>query len=107
LTTLSYAGSILVLIGGIIMIITGILYIIGSPFYALYSVLGALGLFGTGIVQFIVGIICAVGAKSAGGLTWAIVLLILGIIGGGFGGLLVILGALLRIISSLTHHSHL
>ncbi len=107
MTTLSYAGAVLVLIGGIIMIITGILYIIGSPFYALYSVLGALGLFGTGVVQFIVGIICAVGAKYVGALAWAIVLLILGIIGGGFGGVLVILGALLGLISALTHHRHL
>lgn len=106
MTTLSYLGYILALIGGIIMIITGLLYIIGSPFYSLYSVLGALGLFGTGIVQLVLGIICAIGARYVGTLTWAIVLLILGVIGGGFGGFLVVLGALLGLISALTHQSH-
>jgi hypothetical protein len=52
-------------------------------------------------VAIIIGIICVIGAKSVGTLTWAIVLLVLGIISGGIGGALVILGAIKGLISIL------
>jgi hypothetical protein len=107
LTTLSYAGYIVALIGAILLIISGLLYIFGSPFLAFYSAIGALGALGTGVVQLVLGIICAVGAKYVGNLGWAIVLLILGIIAGGVGGVLVVIGALLGLVSALTHHSHI
>ncbi|MCW3996262.1 MAG: hypothetical protein NWE98_08980 [Candidatus Bathyarchaeota archaeon] len=106
MTTLSYVGYILVLIGGILLVISGLLYIIGSPFFA-YSALGIIGGVGAGIVQLVLGLICIVGAKYVGTLVWAIVLLIVGIIAGGFGAILVVLGALLGLISSLTHHTYL
>lgn len=105
MSTLSRVGYILVLIGGILLVISGLLYIIGAPFFA-YSVLGALGNLGTGIVQLVLGIICVVGAKYVGTLVWAIVLLIIGIIAGGFGAVLVVLGALLGLISALIYHDH-
>jgi len=44
-----------------------------------------------GIVSIICGVIAIIGAKSANTLVWAIVLIIVGIIGGGLGGLLVVL----------------
>ncbi len=57
-----------------------------------------------GIVTIICGIIAIIGAKSVTTLVWAIVLIIVGIIGGGLGGLLVILGGLsdsLRILKNI------
>ena len=45
--------------------------------------------------------IAIVGSRSASTLVWAIVLIIVGIIGGGLGGLLVILGGLLGLVAAL------
>ncbi len=106
MTTLSYAGYILALIGGLVLVILGLLSILGSPFLA-FSPLTALGGLVEGVVGVIIGIICMIGAKYVANLAWAIVLLILGIVGGGPGGLLVVLGALLGLISSLARGRHL
>lgn len=103
MTALSYAGYIIALIGGILIVISGVFYLIGSTFYAFYSVFGALGAFGTGILQIVIGIICIGGARYVGTLVWALVLLILGIIVGGPGGVLVVIAALLGLLSALTH----
>jgi hypothetical protein len=100
-SSLAYAGYILALIGGIIMVILGILDILGTPFFA-FSALGALGALTIGIIQIILGLICIAGSKFVGTLVWAIVLLILGIIAGGIGGVLVIIGALLGLLSRFT-----
>ncbi len=54
-----------------------------------------------GIVTLIMGIIAVIGAKSANTLTWAIVLIIVGLIGGGLGGLLVLLGGIFGLITAL------
>jgi hypothetical protein len=99
-SSLAYAGYVLALVGGIIMIILGLLDIIGSPFLA-FSALSAIGALARGIVVVIIGIICAVGAKYVKHLTWAIILIILGIVAGGIGGVLVIIGALLGLLSRL------
>ena len=53
-------------------------------------------------MAIICGVIAIIGAKSASTLVWAIVLIIVGIIGGGLGGLLVILGGLLGLIVVIT-----
>ena len=97
---LTYAGYILALIGGIVIVISGLLRIIGSPFFAI-SVLAAIGTFGYGVIELIIGLICVAGSRYVGNLGWAIVLIILGIIAGGIGGILVILGALLGVVSRL------
>jgi hypothetical protein len=54
-----------------------------------------------GIVTLIMGIIAIIGSKSVNTLVWAIVLIIVGLIGGGLGGLLVALGGLMGLISVL------
>lgn len=54
-----------------------------------------------GIVTLIMGIIAVIGAKSVNTLTWAIVLIIIGLIGGGLGGLLVLLGGIFGLITAL------
>ncbi len=100
-SSLAYAGYILALIGGIIILIYGVLDILGTPFFA-FSALSALGGITLGIVEVIIGIICIAGSKFVSHLGWAIVLLILGIIVGGIGGILVVVGALLGLISHFT-----
>ena len=90
------------LIGGILIIVFGFLGLIGSSFGSAFSpagyyVSGAL----YSIVAIIIGVICVIGSRSVGTLVWAIVLLVLGIVSGGIGGVLVILGALLGLISIL------
>jgi len=55
--------------------------------------------FGFALLPLILGIIAIVGAKHVTELVWAIVLIIIGFIGGGIGGILVLLGGLLGLIS--------
>lgn len=100
MSSLTYAGYILALIGGILIVISGLLRVLGSPFLAI-SALAAIGAFGYGLVELLIGIVCVGGSKYVGNLGWAIVLIILGIIAGGIGGGLVIIGALLGLISKL------
>ena len=90
------------LIGGILIIVFGFLGLIGSSFGSAFSpagyyVSGAL----YSVVAIIIGVICVIGSRSVGTLVWAIVLLVLGIVSGGIGGVLVILGALLGLVSIL------
>ena len=55
-----------------------------------------------GIISIICGAKAIIGAKSAVTLVWAIVLIIVGVIGGGLGGLLVVFGGLLGILVVLS-----
>lgn len=101
MNSLAYAGYILVMLGGILLIIFGLLGLIGIvliPFSPLYYI----GVAAHGLITLILGIIAIIGAKQVGTLLWAIGLLVLGIIATGFGGVLIILGALLGLISVLT-----
>jgi hypothetical protein len=52
-------------------------------------------------VSLIIGVVSIIGSRYVGTLVWAIVLLVLGILATGIGGVLVILGALLGLISVL------
>jgi hypothetical protein len=58
---------------------------------------------GFGILALILGIIAIIGAKHVTELIWAIVLIVIGLIGGGaggsIGGLLVLIGGILGLIS--------
>ena len=96
----AYWGYILALIGGILIIVFGLLGLIGSSFGSTFS---PAGYYLTGvmysIVAIVIGAICVIGSKSIGILPWAIVLLVLGIVSGGIGGVLVVLGALLGLLS--------
>jgi len=57
------------------------------------------GFFGAGIISLILGIVAVIGSKRAAQLLWAIVLIIVGFIGGGIGGLLVLIGGILGLVS--------
>jgi hypothetical protein len=96
--SLGYFGYILAIVGGILMIIFGLLslvgYAISIPFH---NPIG--GFFGSGIITIILGIVAVVGSKRVSELIWAIVLIIVGFIGGGIGGLLVLIGGILGLLS--------
>src|SRR5665647_689556 len=103
-TSISQIAYILALIGGILLVIFGLISFIGSPFGPsfLYWGWGFASFAYGGIISIICGVIAIIGARSASTLVWAIVLIIVGIIGGGLGGTLVVLGGLLGIIVVLT-----
>lgn len=94
----SRIGYYLALIGGILMVLFGLLGFFGS-FGDLYLHWG----FSYGsIVTIIMGIIAIIGAKSVNTIVWAIVLIVVGLIGGGVGGLLVLLGGILGLVTVLS-----
>lgn len=97
-TSVTQIAYYLALIGGILMIVFGLLGFFGS-FGAYYLHWGFT--YG-GIVTLIMGIIAVVGARSASTLVWAIILIIVGLIGGGLGGLLVLLGGIFGLITALS-----
>ncbi|HKM50685.1 MAG TPA: hypothetical protein VJZ75_05860 [Candidatus Bathyarchaeia archaeon] len=96
--TLAYLAYILAIIGGILMIIFSLLsllnYAISIPFQSPIA-----GYFGSGIITLILGIVAVILSKRASELLWAIVLIIVGFIGGGIGGMLVIIGGILGLLS--------
>jgi hypothetical protein len=99
--SVSRIAYILTLIGGILLVIFGLFEFVGLSgltifHFSIYSFAYS------GIVAIICGVIAIIGARSASTLVWAIVLIIVGVIGGGLGGLLVVLGGLLGIIVVLT-----
>jgi hypothetical protein len=101
MSEISRLAYYLTLIGGILLVLFGLLSLIGYAF----TYLGPFISFGFayfGIVTIICGVIAIIGARSVTTLVWAIILIIIGIIGGGLGGLLVILGGLVGLIVALT-----
>jgi uncharacterized PurR-regulated membrane protein YhhQ (DUF165 family) len=102
----SQIAYILVLLGGILLVVFGLVSFIGYSIEGLLRSFGFFlhwGYFSYGdIVAIICGVVAIIGSKSATTVVWAIVLPIVGIIGGGLGGLLVILGGLIGLIVGAT-----
>jgi hypothetical protein len=98
--SITRVAYLLALIGGILMVIFGLLGLIGSSFgpREIFHWGYAYG----GIVTIVCGVIAFIGAKSASTLVWAIILIVVGAVGGGLGGLLVALGGLLGLLTVLT-----
>jgi len=97
-TSVSTIAYYLALIGGALMILFGLIGFFAT-FGAYYFHWGYT--YG-GIVTLIMGIIAIVGAKSVSTLVWAVVLIIVGLIGGGLGGLLVVIGGIFGLITALS-----
>jgi len=96
--SLGHLAYILAIVGGVVMVILGLLgmlsYAVALPFS---SPIG--GLFGSGIIVIILGIIAVVLSKRVVELLWAVVLIIVGFLGGGIGGLLVLIGGILGLLA--------
>jgi hypothetical protein len=105
-TSIGQLAFILALIGGVLLIIFGLLSLfsiaLGGPSFFYWSVYSFAY---SGLVMIICGIIAVIGARSVTTLLWAVILLVVGIIGGGLGGLLVVLGAIIGLIVALTHNT--
>jgi hypothetical protein len=99
--SVSRLAYILALIGGILMVILGLLSFITSSFDNFGPFLHWGFAYGS-IVTIICGAVAIIGSKSANTLAWALVLIIVGIIGGGIGGFLVVIGGLLGLVTTLT-----
>ncbi len=54
------------------------------------------------IVTIVMGIIAVIGAKSVNTLVWAIVIIIVGLIGGGIAGFLVLIGGILGLVTAIS-----
>ena len=100
-------GRMLVLIGGVLMIVFGLIHLISAavpwPFSLqmprFYSV-GSGFVAGIGfLAELIAGVIAVVGSKKAEQLVWTILLLIVGLLVGGWGGMLVAIGTLVALVS--------
>lgn len=91
---------VLALIGGILLILLSILSFLGMAFMSGFGMPG-LGLFaGFGaIVGIILGIVAIYGSKRVEELLWAVVLIVVGLLGGGIGGLRVLVGGILGIVA--------
>jgi len=101
-TSLTQLAYYLVLIGGILMIVLSLISMLGLAI-RVPSGLGLPGLtFGFGaLLTLILGIIAVWGARNVGDLVWAIVLIVVGYIGGGLGGVLVLIGGIIGLLSRL------
>ena len=104
MSEISRIAYYLALIGGILLVIFGLFHLIAFSGLAIFH-FSFYAFAYAGIVSIICGVIAIIGAKSASTLVWAIVLIIVGIIGGGLGGLLVVLGGLLGLIAVLTKNA--
>ena len=100
--SVSRLATLLALIGGILMIVFGGLGLIGSTIRGIFS---GWTFSGGGLVSLIMGIIALLGANKASNLVWAVVLIVVGAVGGGIGGLLVLIGGILGLVVALGHRS--
>lgn len=98
--SLGRAAYVLTLIGGVLLILLSVLSFLGMAFMTAIGMPG-LGMFaGFGaIVGIILGIVAIILSKRVTELMWAVVLIVVGLIGGGIGGLLVLIGGILGLLS--------
>jgi hypothetical protein len=97
-SSLGRAAYLLALIGGILMVLLRLLGFVGFAMVSMMS-FGWHPFPGFEILGLILGIVAIIIAKRATEPMWAIVLIVIGAIGGGFAALLVLLGGLLGLIS--------
>lgn len=93
---LGRAAYYLALIGGILLVVLSLLTLVGHAISIPVPLAGMT--FGVAFLPLILGIVAIILAKRVTELLWAIVLIVIGFLGGGIGGLLVLLGGLLGLI---------
>ena len=98
---LAKLAYVLALLGGIIMIIIGILSFLGFGFPGPAFGWGYYTFAYGGFVTLICGVIAVIGAKYAATIEWAIILIIVGIIGGTFGGILVLIAGIVGLLIAI------
>jgi len=97
--SLGRVAYVLALIGGVILVILGLLSFLGMAFSMItFSMFGPFGGSFWGIIEIVLGLVAIYGAKRVTDIAWAVVLIVVGVIGGGLGGLLVLLGGIIGLI---------
>lgn len=99
-TSISTIAYYLAFIGGILMILLGLLGLV-VDFGGFFFRWGFGFAYGS-LVTLVMGIIAVIGARSVNTLVWAVVLIVVGLVGGGLGGLLVVLGGVFGLINALS-----
>ncbi len=89
---------VLVLIGGIVLVLFSVASFFGMAIALPFHV-PLVAMFGSAIIGIVLGIIAFIGSKHVQSLLWAVGLLVIGFIAGGLGGVLVLIGGLLGIVS--------
>jgi hypothetical protein len=99
-SSLAYCGCILALVGGILLLLFGGLALFGVAFsFPFRSPLQSLNFFGHDLITVILGVISIFASKEMGRLDARTILIIVGYLGGGIGGLLILVGGILGLIS--------
>jgi hypothetical protein len=98
--SLGQPAYILVLVGGVLLILFSLFGFLGMAFMTRLGMPG-IGMFaGFGaIVDIILGVVAIYGSKRVTDLLWAVILIVIGLLGGGIGGLLVLIGGILGLLS--------
>lgn len=79
------------------MILLSVLGFLGIAFMS-FGMLGLFAGFGA-ILGIVLGLVAIFGSKHVTELLWAIILIVVGLVGGGIGGLLVLVGGILGLLS--------
>jgi hypothetical protein len=97
--SLGKLAYVLALLGGVVLVVLGLLSFLGMGFTMVtFSMFGPFGGSFWGIIEVVLGVVAIYGAKRVTDLTWAVVLLVIGLVAGGFGGILVLLGGILGLL---------
>jgi hypothetical protein len=98
--SLGRAAYVLVLVGGVLLILLSLFGFLGMASMMRLGMPG-IGMFaGFGsIVGIILGVVAIYGSKRVTDLLWAVILIVVGFLGGGIGGLLVLIGGILGLLS--------
>jgi hypothetical protein len=110
--SLGRLAYILALIGGLILVLQGLLSFVGMAFLLCddflcpvqFDILGngltpSLGGSFWGIIILLLGIVAIYVAKRATKLTWDILLMVVGVFAGGLGGIVVLVGGIVGLVS--------
>jgi len=95
---LSELAYVLALVGAVVMILLSVASFFGFSVTLPFQV-PMVAVFGSAIIGGVLGVVALFGSRHVRQLLWAVVLLVVGFVGGGLGGLLVLLGGLLGILS--------
>ncbi len=100
---LSYLAYVFAIVGGIVMVLSSVVSLLGMAFVMPFGSPLSAFFAGSAIIPLILGLVAIYLSKRAGELVTAIVLIIIGLIGSGIGGLLVLLGGILGLLSRFVH----
>jgi len=91
-------ATVLCLVGAMLLIVSGVLGFLGSAIHIIFSPIASLGGMFRAVIEVILGLFALLGLTKVKSATWDIILVVVGFIGGGVGGALVLIGALIALV---------